>query len=94
MPWRCRQLAHRAHVRHRYRLAAGHVHRGREADVRDALGADLLDQRLERLEVDVALERAARRSGRAPRRTITSTKVPPASSWCSRVVVKYMLPGT
>ncbi len=23
-----------------------------------------------------------------------STKVPPASSWCSRVVVKYMFPGT
>ena len=25
---------------------------------------------------------------------MTSTNVPPASSWCSRVVVKYMLPGT
>ncbi len=24
---------------------------------------------------------------------MTSTKVPPASSWCRRVVVKYMLPG-
>jgi hypothetical protein len=26
--------------------------------------------------------------------TITSAKVPPASSWWSLVVVKYMLPGT
>jgi hypothetical protein len=25
---------------------------------------------------------------------MTSTKIPPASSWWSRVVVKYMFPGT
>ncbi len=25
---------------------------------------------------------------------MTSTKMPPAISWCSLVVVKYMLPGT
>ena len=32
-------------------------------------------------------------SGSCASSTMTSTKRPPASSWCSRVVVKYMLPG-
>ena len=38
------------------RLAAGHVDRGGDADVRDVLGADLVDDLLQLGEVDVALE--------------------------------------
>ena len=50
------QLADVADVGHRHRLPAGHVHRGRDADVGDPLAADPLDQLLQRLEIDVALE--------------------------------------
>ena len=35
MPWRVAQRAQLAHVGHRHRLAAGHVHRAREEHVRD-----------------------------------------------------------
>ena len=52
------------------------------------------DQRLELGQVDVALERDASDCGSWASSMMTSTKVPPASSWCRRVVVKYMLPGT
>ena len=45
-----------ADVGHRDRLPAGHVHRGRDADIRDALAADPLDEVFQRLEIDVALE--------------------------------------
>jgi len=38
-------------------LAAGHVHRGGDADVGDLLGAVLLNDSLELLQVDVAFER-------------------------------------
>ena len=45
-----------AQVRHADRLAAGEVHRHADGDVGDAVGADLLDQRVDLGEVDVALE--------------------------------------
>jgi hypothetical protein len=44
-----------AHVVHRHGLAAGHVHRVLEGDVRDLLGPVLLDDRTELLHVDVTL---------------------------------------
>ena len=47
----------RAHVGHAHRLAAGEVNRHREADVGNARGADLVDQTLQFLQIDVALER-------------------------------------
>ena len=51
------QFADGADVRHRNRLPAGHVDRGRNADVGDVAGADLLDEVFNRLQIDVALER-------------------------------------
>jgi hypothetical protein len=51
------ELADRTQVGQRDRLAAGHVHGGADGDVRDARGADPLDERGQRAEVDVALER-------------------------------------
>ena len=49
--------AQRLHVRHRDRLAARHVDGARERDVRDLLRSVLGDERVELVEVDVALER-------------------------------------
>ena len=45
-----------AQVGHADRLAAGEVHGHADGDVRDAVGADLCDERLDLREVDVALE--------------------------------------
>ncbi len=45
-----------AQVGHADRLAAGEVHRHADGDVGDAVGADLLDQRVDLGQVDVALE--------------------------------------
>ena len=55
--WRVHQARSCLQVRHRHRLAAGHVDARGQADVRDALGADACDQRIELFQVDVALER-------------------------------------
>ena len=57
IPCRSQKRAQRLHVRHRDRLAAGHVDGAGERDVRDLLRAVLGDERLELVEVDVALER-------------------------------------
>ena len=56
MPCLRGQLADGADVGHRDRLPARHVHRGRQADIGDALGADLADERFQGVEVDVAFE--------------------------------------
>ena len=53
---RVAERAHLAQVGQADRLAAGHVDRGGDADVRDLLGAELVDDPLQLLEVDVALE--------------------------------------
>ena len=50
------QLAQRAHIGHAHRLPAGHVDRPGQADVGDLVRADLVDQRLQLVQVDVALE--------------------------------------
>ena len=50
-------LADRADVLHRDRLATGQVHGQRDVDVGDLVGAHLIDQRLELGDVDIALER-------------------------------------
>jgi hypothetical protein len=52
----------------------------------------IVDQRLNLVEVDVALERMQVRGSCVVDDDIIEG--PPASSWCRRVVVKYMLPGT
>ncbi len=58
-PWRLQNCAQRLDVRHADRLAARHVHGGREAHVGDVAGALLADQALELREVHVTLERRA-----------------------------------
>jgi hypothetical protein len=54
------RLAHGAQVGHRNRLAAAAVVRHRDDDDRDVLRAGLLDLAVERLDVEVALERRGR----------------------------------
>jgi hypothetical protein len=51
------QLADRAHVLERAGLTAGHVHVRLEREIRDLVGADLVDQPLYLGQVDVAFER-------------------------------------
>ncbi len=52
------ELAHLAHIRHRYGLAAGHVHGARHANIGNAFGTDFLYQRLKRIQIDIAFEGA------------------------------------
>ena len=51
------QCAQCLDVRHAHRLAAGHVHGAGQADVGDLLRPFALDQRLELVQIHVALER-------------------------------------
>ena len=53
-------LADGADVGHRDRLSTGHVHRHRHVDVGDVVSAHLVDEGLELVQVDIALERVLR----------------------------------
>jgi hypothetical protein len=52
-----------AQVGHREGLTAGHIHVALEADVRDTLGADFVDERVQLRNIDVAFERIIRLGG-------------------------------
>ena len=73
--------------------AACHVDGAGERDVRDLLGSVLGDERLELVEVDVALERV-QALGVVHLGADHVDEDAAGASWCSRVVVKYMFPGT
>ena len=56
MPCFCVSAADFAEVGHRDRLAAGHVHGGRQAEIGHMLPAYLADQALQGVQIDIALE--------------------------------------